>query len=110
MITMINLREIFNPNYNFIFIIITIISFILTVISTKDLKYIGKILIYTSIFLIILSLIIPIFINILNNNIIKIFLTPIINNIKVKILIPSIIITLIGFILVLTNKRTRAKT
>lgn len=96
---MINFREIFNTNYNFIFIVLTLLIFIILIISTKDLKYIGALLIKTSIFLIILALTTPIFIDIFNNDIIKIFITPIIDSIKSKILISSTVILIIGVIM-----------
>ena len=105
MITTINLKEIFNSNYNIIIILLTITFFILLTIITKDLKRTGKSLIYTSIFLIIFSLITPIFINMLTNNLIKIFLTPIINNIKINIIVASIITIIIGYILIIIEKK-----
>ena len=107
MITTINLKEIFNSNYNIILILLTITFFILLTIITKDLKKTGKNLIYTSIFLIILALIAPIFINMLTNNLIKIFLTPIINNIKINIIVASIITIIIGYILIIIEKKNK---
>ena len=62
MITTINLKEIFNSNYNIILILLTIIFFILLTIITKDLKRTGKSLIYTSIFLCIIVLALLLFV------------------------------------------------
>ena len=107
MITTINLKEIFNSNYNSILILLAITFFILLTIITKDLKKTGKSLIYTSIFLIVFALITPLFINILTNNLIKIFLTPIINNIKINIIITSIIAIIIGYTLILIEKKNK---
>lgn len=104
---MINLRNIFNPNYNIILILSTIILFFILIYKNNNLKHIAKILIYTAISMISINLICQLIIKIIPNNIIKTFLLPIINNISKNILMNSLIVISIGFVLLLISKKNK---
>lgn len=104
---MINLRKLFNTNYNIILISLTTLIFTILIKERKNLKSLGKTLITISIIFIILSFTIPIILNLFTNELIKIFIKPIITNIKTNILISSVIILVIGIILLLTEKKNK---
>ena len=104
---MINLRKLFNPNYNILLISLTIIIFIILLKERKNLKSLGKTLITISIIFIILSFTIPILLNLFPNELIKMFIKPIITNINTNILISNVIILVIGIILLLTEKKNK---
>ena len=104
---MINLRKLFNTNYNIILISLTTLIFTILIKERKNLKFLGKTLITISIIFIILSFTIPIILNLFTNELIKIFIKPIITNIKTNILISSVIILVIGIILLLTEKKNK---
>jgi hypothetical protein len=102
---MINFREVFNTNYNIIFIIISITLLIILVLKKENLKNISKILIYVPIIIITINFIIQLIIKLIPNNIIKSFLLPIINNFNQNLLINNLIVLLSGITLLLTTKK-----
>ena len=104
---MINFQNIFNDKYNIFFLLLTIILLILCIINIKETKRIGIALLITSIILISIILIITSIHSIYINSFIKIFTKPILTSIQNKIIIYSIVTSIIGIILIIINNKTK---
>lgn len=106
---MINLRNYFNTNNCILLLLLTFILFIILTVNKENLNRLGKMIIYTSISILIIHFIVKIIIKTISNNIVKIFLIPILNNMNNNIFIYTIISLLIGIILQIFSKKNKIR-
>lgn len=110
---MINFREIFNPNYTIIGLIIIIALIILIFVFNKDTKQslnlLGKTAIITSIITFLISLILKLGIDILIPYNYKLLIQVISNNLLKSYINSSILILIIGIILFIFSKLKQPK-
>lgn len=105
---MINFRNIFNPTYNYIGLLIIIIIIILIIINNKNLrisfKQIGTISLYSSLFTLIVSILIKFILNNLIPYQYKLFVQVISENVFKYSIILSTIGIILGIILTIISK------
>jgi len=108
-----NLRDIFNQNYILVLTVITVIFFIFLVFynrSNKNIHILSKILIITPIILIIFFLVLEIIFKITFSKLIINIVSPIIANIKKRIIIYSLATIGMGIIINIYTKLKKIQT
>lgn len=105
---MINFRNIFNPNYNYIGLLIIIIIIILIILNNKNLKIsfnqIGTISLCSSLFTLIVSILIKFILNNLIPYQYKLFIQVISENVFKYSIVLSIIGIVLGILLITISK------